>query len=126
MQPSHLLYELYRCGINLLPEDRDYIHCMKVLKDPEAEDKAIDDICSAINSYFFKSTKWNSLSPKEFVMARCIENLGRDERINEDYDQDWMSVAWWRNKAGILKSKETSSTANFDKHDTILTHVNFF
>lgn len=67
MQPLELLYELYRCGINLLPEDRDYVHCMKVLKDPEAEDKAIDDICSAINAYYFQGTKWNASSPKGMI-----------------------------------------------------------
>lgn len=84
LQPAELLYGLYRCGINLLPEDRDIDHSLKVLKDPEAEDKAIEDICSAISSYYFQSTRWNAkssdsnISPKDRV---CYGSIHREHGL---------------------------------------------
>lgn len=56
-------------------------------------------------------------------MARCIENVDFDEKINEDYDADWMMVAWWRNKTGLLKAKESSNTPNFEKDDEVLVRL---
>ena len=64
-QPAQILYELYKCGINLLPEDHDQENGQLLnLKDSAAEDKAIEDICIAIRSYYFKSTRFNAGGPK--------------------------------------------------------------
>jgi cancer susceptibility candidate protein 1 len=58
-EPSNLLFEMRRCGINLLPEDEDAAFCGMTLKDPEAEWKAIEDISTAVRAFYIEHSKWN-------------------------------------------------------------------
>ncbi len=58
--PGNLLNELYKAGINLLPEDCDAEESEIQLKDYEAENRAIEDISLAIRGFFIKSSKWSA------------------------------------------------------------------
>jgi cancer susceptibility candidate protein 1 len=61
------LHQLYKSGINLLPEDCDIEDNEILLKDSEAEDRAIEDISLAVRGFFVKSSKWSSILPEEKV-----------------------------------------------------------
>lgn len=64
MEPANLLYEMYRCGVNLLPVDQDSDHCSLSLKQVEAEERAIEEISMAVRAYFFRSFRWMALTPR--------------------------------------------------------------
>lgn len=50
-----------------MPEDCDIEDNEILLKDSEAEDRAIEDISLAVRGFFVKSSKWSSLLPEEKV-----------------------------------------------------------
>lgn len=59
-EPVQLFYELYRCGVNLLPCEEDGDHCGITSKSADCEDKAIADISLGSRGYFFKNSKWSA------------------------------------------------------------------
>ncbi len=64
MEPTNLLYEFYKSGINLLPIDEDAEHCGIPLRVADAEEKAINDISLACRAFYFKNTRWSNQAPK--------------------------------------------------------------
>ena len=64
MEPADLLYEMYRCGVNLLPVDQDSDHCALALKQMDAEERAIEEVSMAVRAYFFRSFRWMAHTPK--------------------------------------------------------------
>lgn len=63
-EPEQLLYEMYRCGVNLLPVNQDAEHCNIQIKNMDAEERAIDEMSMAVRAYFFRSFKWMATTPK--------------------------------------------------------------
>jgi len=98
-EPSDLLFELQRCGINLLPEDEDAALCDIQLKDPAAEQKAIDDISMAVRSFYIECTKWNhSGFENNNIVTRLRQNPEFDLEFHENQEKDWMSISWNYNR----------------------------
>ena len=62
-EPAQLLYELYRCGVNLMPVDHDAEQSGVSVKDPEVEENAINDISVGSRAYYFKNSKWAAKTP---------------------------------------------------------------
>ena len=103
MAPGLLLKQLSRCGIHLIPDDRDFKLAGIEPKDSDAEERAIWDIVSSVDAYAFRSAKWNK-NPKlnENVVIKIRENLEYDREFFEDYEPDWRYVMWWANKCSFV------------------------
>ena len=57
--PNALLYELKRCGILIMPEDRDGEVEGIDIKDEMSEERAILDISLAVSAFAFRNSTWN-------------------------------------------------------------------
>ena len=57
--PNALLFELKRCGILIMPEDRDGEVEGIDIKDEMSEERAILDISLAISAFAFRNSTWN-------------------------------------------------------------------
>jgi hypothetical protein len=79
-KPGQLFKELYKCGVNLLPVDKDAYECQLTEKSVEAEDNAISDLAIWIKSFFIKSSKWNCTltDAHSKILVRLRENLEYD------------------------------------------------
>jgi len=84
MNPSELLNKLYQCGINLLPRDNDFELAEIDYKTKEVEDKAIEEICLLVRSFFIKSSRWSTTLPNDQIMVKIKENMEYDEEFAED------------------------------------------
>ena len=89
--PSDLLYELQKCGINLLPTDEDVELCEMPLKNIAAEFKAIEDISMAVRAYYISSSKWNhsAFSNGKFFVSKKIDQVVLRMRSNPEYDEEF-------------------------------------
>lgn len=63
-EPEQLLYEMFRCGVNLLPVNQDAEHCNLQPKFLDAEERAIDEMSMAVRAYFFRSFRLMANTPK--------------------------------------------------------------
>jgi hypothetical protein len=62
--PGMLLYELFKCGINLIPTDEDEELTDYKCKEKDVEERAVFEIATSVNGFAFRSSVWNkSLSP---------------------------------------------------------------
>ena len=107
-QPGVLLFNLSKCGVHLLPENRDCIASNIKAKDQDSEELAILDISMNIRTFAFRSTRWNKMVPPHMVCVRVRENLEYDEFFAEDEEQDWRTVSWYPNKCSFVNLKESS------------------
>lgn len=112
--PGMLLKYLSRCGIHLLPKDKDFKLAGIEAKDHDAEERAIWDIVSSVSAYSFRSAKWNK-NPKlnENIVIKIRENLEYDREFYEDYEPDWRYVMWWANKCSFVDC--TDLDEDFDR-----------
>lgn len=53
-------------------------------------------------------------------MARFIENMDYDEKINEDFDFDWKTAAWYRDKVGLMQARENHNMPKLEYEEDIL------
>jgi cancer susceptibility candidate protein 1 len=117
--PGYLLFELQKCGINLLPRDEDAKLAGIELKDRGAEELAILDVSNAVRAFHFRKAQWNQgiageegISSEQ-VLIRLRENLEYDRNFLEDFEPDWRYVAWWRNKVAFQQGcKDTDPKCN--------------
>eukprot|EP00826_Nyctotherus_ovalis_P052259 TRINITY_DN6602_c0_g1_i23.p2 TRINITY_DN6602_c0_g1~~TRINITY_DN6602_c0_g1_i23.p2 ORF type:complete len:256 (+),score=25.65 TRINITY_DN6602_c0_g1_i23:101-868(+) len=58
-EPGMLLYELLKCGINLMPDDKDEKVSGYKPKYKDAEERAIFELASSVNAFAFRSSVWN-------------------------------------------------------------------
>jgi len=89
MTPGNLLIELSKCGVHLMPDDKDAKTGEITLKDRAAEERAIQDITTSIGAYAFRSSKWSRPAPSEKVLVKFRENLEYDREFFEDYEGEW-------------------------------------
>lgn len=114
MSPGMVLRHLSRCGIHLLPDDRDFKLAGIEHKDPDAEERAIWDIVCCINAYAFRSAKWNKAArTKDNVVVKIRENLEYDREFFEDYEPDWRYMMWWANKCSFVNCSDLDE--DYDK-----------
>lgn len=119
MTPGYLLQELAKCGILLMPRDEDAKLSGISLKDPRAEEKAVQDVGLGVRAFHFRSCKWNQtqdpenpgVAPEEILM-RIRENLEFDAEFEEDYEPDWRYVMWWANKCSFVEGCKQSQESN--------------
>lgn len=114
MHPGMILKLLSRCGIHLLPDDKDYELAEMQPKDRDSEERAIWDIVCSISAFSFRSAKWNK-NPKckDNVIVKIRENLEYDREFFEDYEPDWNYVQWWPNKCSYVNCSDLKE--NFDE-----------
>jgi len=122
--PGVLLRELYRCGINLLPVDKDAEASNIPSKSLEAELKAIYEIGFAVRLFYIKSSKWNMALSQDKILVRMRENLEFDEEFAEDQEKDWKSVVFGPNKCSVIKARDSSETLDESMLDNTETHAN--
>ena len=80
MPPGMVLEHLSRCGIHLLPDDRDFKLAGIEQKDFDAEERAIWDIVSWINAYAFRSAKWNKVArTKDNIVVKIVRTWSTTE-----------------------------------------------
>ena len=60
LDPTELLYQLRKSGINLQPSDEDAETCNIPLKSVASEHKAAEDISIAAKKFYIMSSKWNA------------------------------------------------------------------
>lgn len=114
MSPGLLLKHLSRCGIHLLPDDRDFKLAGIEPKDRDAEERAIWDVVCCIRAYAFRSAKWNkNPALKDNVVIKIRENLEYDREFFEDYEPDWRYIMWWGNKCSFVDC--TDAETDFEK-----------
>ena len=124
--PSDILYELHKSGINLLPCDEDAETSNIPLKNVHAEHKAIQDISYAARNFYIASSRWNLTLPSDQIGVRMRPNPECDEEFLEDQEKDWMSIAWWENKCAILRMRESQETPIMKRIKGTLTHSNLY
>ena len=125
MTPGCLLYELQKCGVLLMPVRQDAQVAEITEKEEAAEDQAIQDIGFASRSFYIKSSKWNNSIPEDRVLCRVRENPEYDEEFHEDQEKLWKTVCWWKNKCGIIMSKDSSQNCNQTLLKDTTTHSTF-
>lgn len=54
------------------------------------------------------------------ILAKYLLNLEYDEHINEDFEDDWKTVAWWKNKCTILKVRDKDVALSTDREEGVL------
>lgn len=54
------------------------------------------------------------------ILAKYLLNLEYDENINEDFEDDWKTVAWWKNKSTILKVRDKDVALSTDREEGVL------
>ena len=89
-----------------MPTDEDYVAAEIAPKDVQAEEAAINDIASAVCSFYVRSHP----SPGAIV-AKFKENLEYDSHFLEDQEKDWLKVTWQPKKCSFLDRKD-----NIDAH----------
>lgn len=117
-----LLYQLSKCGINLLPVQNDALVAKLVPKNQKAEELAISNITQAVRSFFIKSSRFSYQLPEDKILCRIRENLEFDEEFHEDQEKDWKSVCWYPNKVCVLKCRDSQSTCNDQMLDNTVAH----
>jgi hypothetical protein len=122
MTPGALLFQLARCGIFLMPDERDFATTGLTQKSRDAEELAIFDISMNIRTFAFRSTKWNRLVEGDVVLARIRENLEYDSFFAEDEEHDWRTVSWHFNKCCLTGLKETSDEKKMKSADGDISH----
>ena len=126
MDPTILLYELRRSGINLLPCNEDAETCNIPLKNLGAEHKAAEDLAIAAKKFYVMSSKWNCHVNPNQILVRMRNNPECDEEFLEDQEKDWLSVAWWENKCEVVRVRESQDEPNKKRIKGSLTHTNFY
>jgi cancer susceptibility candidate protein 1 len=122
--PGFIVLEMKKCGILLLPEDRDGPACSIMPKTAEAEERALFDMSLATRTFAFMNTHWNKELEPDRCAIRMRENLEYDEFFAENEEADWRTVGWWPNKCSILGMKESDEELNSsvpEEHETHLT-----
>lgn len=122
MTPGVLLFQMSKCGVFLMPEDRDFETTNLTPKNKEAEELAIFDISMNIRTYAFRSTKWNRMVEGDIILARIRENLEYDSFFAEDEEHDWRTVSWYHNKCSLTGLKETSEEKKIKPTDENTSH----
>lgn len=114
MSPGMVLKNLSRCGIHLLPDDRDFQLGGLETKDRDSEERAIWDVVCSVSAYSFRSSKWNK-NPKlnGNIVLKIRENLEYDREFFEDYEPDWRYVMWWPNKCSFVDCSDLND--DFEK-----------
>jgi hypothetical protein len=54
------------------------------------------------------------------ILAKYLLNLEYDENINEDFEDDWKTTAWWKNKCTILRLKDKDLSMSLEREDGVL------
>lgn len=108
--PGYLLLELSKCGIHLMPDDRDAEIGGIQLKNSGAEERAIIDIATGIRSFAFRSCKWNKQIDAENIVIKIRENIEFDREFFEDHEPDWRYVMFWPNKCGFVKCSDDAES----------------
>lgn len=49
-----------------------------------------------------------------------MHNLEYDENLNEDFEDDWKTGCWWKNKCSLLKARDKHSTISLEREDGVL------
>lgn len=57
---------------------------------------------------------------EDIIAAKIIPNLEFDENINEDFDEDWKTVGWWRNKCTLFKLKDKDQSLSLERENNVL------
>ena len=108
LEPGYLLMELSKCGVHLMPVDEDAklggIH----LKDGVAEEKAIQDVATAVRAFAIRSSKWNKSLEPENIVVKIRDNLEFDREFFEDHEPDWRYVMYWPNKCAFVHVSDAS------------------
>jgi cancer susceptibility candidate protein 1 len=127
--PGYLLLELQKCGINLMPKDKDAKLAGIEQKNAAAEERAIADVSNAVRAFHFRKAKWNQGVPGEEgigpdqIVLRLRENLEFDEEFLEDYEPDWRYMAWWPNKCAFQAGcKDTDEQCKAELPEGHVTH----
>ena len=122
MTPGVLLFQMAKCGIFLMPDERDFETTGLNQKNRDAEELAIFDIAMNIRTFAFRSTKWNRMVEGDVVLARIRENLEYDSFFAEDEEHDWRTVSWHFNKCCLTGLKETSDEKKMKSSDGDISH----
>lgn len=120
--PGMLLIELSKCGIHMLPNDKDAERGGIHLKDKDAEERAIQDIAQTLKVFAFQSIKWNQQAKPDNIICRMRENLDHFKQFFEDDETDWKQVMWWNNKVSYIKAKNSDPSFNDEILDGQVTH----
>jgi len=112
MPPGKLLYELGKCGINLMPVSNDAVVAGITVKSEKTEELAIRDIAVSVRSFYVKSSHHSNSLVGDKILVRIRENLEYDQDFAEDQEKDWKSVCWWPNKCAVIKSRDSLNNCN--------------
>ena len=108
--PGYLLLELSKCGIHLLPRDEDAQLGEIRLKEFGAEERAIQDLSTAVRSFAFRSCRWNQSIEPDNIVLKVRENLEFDREFFEDHEPDWRYLMWWPNKCSFVRCSDLDET----------------
>ena len=56
------------------------------------------------------------------ILAKFLHNLEYDEHLNEDFEDDWKTSSWWKNKCSLLKARDKHSAINLEREEGVLVH----
>eukprot|EP00357_Protocruzia_adherens_P026664 CAMPEP_0115036734 /NCGR_PEP_ID=MMETSP0216-20121206/42310_1 /TAXON_ID=223996 /ORGANISM="Protocruzia adherens, Strain Boccale" /LENGTH=633 /DNA_ID=CAMNT_0002416641 /DNA_START=8 /DNA_END=1909 /DNA_ORIENTATION=- len=124
--PGLLLIKLARCGINLMPDNRDSEFDGEIsVKEDAAIERALQDIALAIGTFAFRSSKFNRTLPKSRLIVRVRENLEYDESFAEDEEIHWSTAVWEHNRCYLVSDKESAKKCKLEVPGDYTTHSVF-
>lgn len=109
MKYDELFLQLRYCGILLYPLEEDIIAIGANVKNPETQDRAVNDIVMACRKYAIRSHDLNKDINKDIILAKFKPNLEYDFKFFDDEEvlyiiniqKDWFQVGWYPNKCTI-------------------------
>lgn len=54
------------------------------------------------------------------ITVGFIPNTEYDEYINDDYEPNWKTVAWYKAKCTLLRMRDSSKAISVDREDEVL------
>ena len=54
------------------------------------------------------------------ITVGFIQNTEYDEYINDDYEPDWRTVAWYKNKCTLLKLRDSHTILDVEREPDVL------
>ena len=118
--PGLLLFEMLKCGINLMPDDKDGKICGYKIKYKDAEERAIFELATSINAFAFRSSVSNKTLSDGISFVNVLEQVAMSIRLNLEHDRkffekderEWKTFVWYYNKCGYTKLSDKDNVSN--------------
>lgn len=80
------------------------------------------DIATSLNSFAYRSSKWNKNVEPNNIIIKVRENLEFDREFYEDFDIDWRYLMWHPNKVSFVSASDDATKCDVSIPEGKVTH----